>query len=394
MMDTKALYHRRQAEFLKEIRPYLHYAVQSIAIAAGIGFLLFSLGYRQFLQWVTPDFPWQLAATICMLIVLGGGRVRTYLQLADTLFLLPQESAMSAYLQSAMRRAGIVQAIVVTIAWLLVWPMYHKLAPSSGWIFLLLLIVWLVFKQVMLFGKWTELQLQEQPTRLWFMLLRWSLCATLTYAVFALGPAYGIGLLAVGSIAYLALLRLPRQHKVHWSLLIDMELRHKASIYRMLNLFIDVPELQGKARNIRWLNRCVRFIPFQRKGAYTYLYTLVWLRSELFGITCRFTVIGFFLIAAFDNDIFLAVLFAGITCFSAIQLADLKRYYRENLWQHIYPLAPQLRNRSVNTVRFVIHLSAVILVAIPAFFTMSTPIYAVAMLLIAATGSLLYHRFR
>jgi ABC-2 type transport system permease protein len=393
MMDTKALYRRRQAEFLKEIRPYLHYAMQSIAIAAGISFLLFSFGYRQFLQWVTPEFPWQLAATICMLALLVGGRIRTYLQQADTLFLLPQESAMSAYLQSAMRRASIVQAIIITIAWLLVWPMYHKLAPSSGWLFLLLLIVWLVFKQVMLFGKWTELQLQEQRTRLWFMLLRWLLCAILTYAVFALGPAYGIGLLAAGSIAYLGMLRLPRQHKVHWSLLIDMELRHKASIYRMLNLFIDVPELQGKARNIRWLNGCVRLIPFGRKGAYSYLYTLVWLRSELFGITSRFAVIGFFLIAAFDNNVFIAVLFMGIACFSAIQLADLKRYYRENLWQHIYPLPPMLRNRSVNTVRLVIHLMAVVLIAIPAFFTMSSPAYAAGMLLIAVIGSLLYHRF-
>jgi ABC-2 type transport system permease protein len=394
MMDTKALYRRRSADFLKEIRPYLHYAVQSISIAAGICFLVFSIGYRQFLQWVTPEFPWQLAASVFMLAVLGGGRVRTYLQQADTLFLLPQEPAMHLYLQLAMRRAGIIQAIVTAAAWLMVWPMYHKLTPSSSWLFLLLLIVWLLFKQVMLFGKWTEMQLQEQPTRQWFTVLRWLICAVLTYAVFTLGPGYGIALLAVGSIAYLGLLRLPRQHKVHWSLLIDTELRHKASIYRILNLFIDVPELQSKARNIRWLNGIVRFIPFQRKGAFSYLYTLVWLRSELFGITCRLAIIGILLIAAFDDPIFVSVLFAGLACFSAIQLADLKRYYREHLWQHIYPLSPHLRKRSVNKVRLTIHLCVIVLLVIPAFFTLPSPLWAAAMLLIAAAGSWLYHRFK
>lgn len=394
MMDTQALYRRREAEFLKEIRPYLHYALQSLSIAAGIGFLVFMIGYRQFLQWVTPEFPWQLTATVCMMLVLGGGRIRTYLQQADTLFLLPQEPAMAIYLQTAMRRARIIGSILTAIGWLIVWPMYHKLAPSSGWLFLLLLLVWLVFKQVLLFGKWTEQQLLEQRTRYLFIVLRWLLCAGLTYTVFKLGPGYGAGILAVGSLAYLGILRLPRQYKVHWNLLIDWELRHKASIYRILNLFIDVPELRGKARNIRWLNKIVNFIPFQRKSTYKYLFTLVWLRSELFGMTCRFTVIGILLMVAFDNKILAAVLYAILAIFSAVQLADLLRYYREHLWQHIYPLSPHLRKQSLRVVRLTLHLCMLVLIIIPAFWTLSAPLWAAIMLIIAACVSMIYHRFK
>lgn len=394
MIDTQALYRRREAGFLKEIRPYLHYALQSLSIAAGIGSLVFIIGYRQFLQWVTPDFPWQLTATVCTLLTLVGGRIRTYLQQADTLFLLPQEPAMAIYLQTAMSRARMIGSIQTAVGWLIVWPMYHKLAPSSGWLFFAMLLVWLIFKQVLLFGKWTEQQLLEQRTRTLFILLRWLLCAGLTYAIFKLGLVYGTGMLAISSLAYLGILRIPRQYKVHWNLLIDSELRHQASIYRVLNLFIDVPELRGKARNIRWIPQFVRYIPFQRKSTYRYLFTLVWLRSELFGMTCRFTAIGILLMIAFDNKVMAAILYAILAIFGAIQLADLQRYYREHLWQHIYPLSPHLRKRSLRTVRLTLHLCALVLMIIPAFWTLSAPLWAAGMFIIAALGSVLYHRLK
>ncbi|NOU91864.1 ABC transporter permease [Paenibacillus sp. LMG 31456] len=394
MIDLQALYRSRAALFLKEIRPYLHYALQGGAMAIGIGFLLFSIGYRQFLQWVTPAFPWELLSAAIMLPALAGGRIRTYLQEADTLFLLPQENGMKAYLKAAMNRSLIVQLATVAVVWLIVWPLYHKLAGSSGWMFLLLLVLWYVYKRIMLFGKWTELQMQEKRTRFLFQIIRWILSATIAYGVIANKPAVGILLMSLLSIAYLGLLRLPRQHIVNWSLLIDVELQHRASIYRILNWFVDVPSIQGKARNVRGLDRATRWISFRQDHAYSYLYTLVWLRSELFGITMRLTLIGVLLLAAVHNDIALACIYLVFAAISTLQLSEMKLYYHEHVWQHIYPIHAEQRKRSVGNIRYRIHLGILVLLTIPSLLTFSNPLWAVGLLLLAAISSGLYHRYR
>ncbi|MDF2961139.1 MAG: transporter permease [Paenibacillus sp.] len=363
-------------------------------MAAVLGFLLFSIGYRQFLQWVTPDFPWQLLSAAVMLPALAGGRIRTYLQEADTLFLLPQEQGMQAYLKMAMNRALIAQSAAVTGAWLVVWPLYHKLAGAGGWTFLLFLAVWLVFKRIVLSGKWAELRMQEKRTRLWFGAVRWSISASAAYAVISLQPAAGILILSLLAIAYLGLLRLPSQYIVNWSLLIEAELQHQAGIYRILNWFVDVPSIQGKAGNVRGLHRLARWVPFRQDRTYSYLYLLVWLRSELFGITVRLTLLGIFLLAAIRNDIALAAVYLVFAAISALQLADLKRYYHEHLWQHIYPVTAKLQKGSVSFIRYRIHLGILISLALPSVFTFSNPLWAGGLLLLSALMSWFYHRYR
>ncbi|PZE20424.1 ABC transporter permease [Paenibacillus xerothermodurans] len=393
-MDTQALYRQRSALFLNEIRPYLHYALQGAAVSAGLAFLLGAIGYRQFLLWVHPAFPWELLVTAVMLIALAGGRIRTYLQEADTLFLLPREHAMDAYLRTAVNRALLKRIVAVVAAWLLVWPVYHKLTPSGGWMFVVILAIWLAFAYILTQGKWLELQLQERRSRLGFAALRWSMSAAGAYALFVLHPLYGILVFALLAIAYLAGLRLARKYIVNWGLLIDMERTHKGSVYRTLNWFIDVPAVQGKARNMHWLDWAVRPGRFRRDRAYPYLYTLVWLRSELFGIIVRLTVVGVILLALVPGDITRVIIYAVFAGFGALQLADLKRYYREHLWVHIYPLPAALREHAVNRVRLSIHTGMLLLLAIPTFITIANPLWAASVLLVSAAASALYHRYR
>ncbi|TDG00375.1 ABC transporter permease [Paenibacillus piri] len=393
-MDLQALFRSRSALFLKEIRPYLHYALQSAALAAGVAILLFSFAYRQFMLWVTPEFPWALLSAAVMLPALAGGKIRTYLQEADTLFLLPQEQGMTLYLRLSLNRALIVQTAVVTVVWLLLWPLYHKMTGANGWLFPLFLIIWILFKRIMLLGKWTELQMQEKRSRRWYAILRWALCVLSAYALFAMRPAAGILLLSLAAVAYLLLLRLPNRYVVNWSLLIELELAHKAGIYRILNWFIDVPAVQGKARNFRWLDGLTRSVAFRQSHAYTYLYTLVWLRSELFGIIARLTIVGMLLLSSIRHDLALASVYSALAVIGALQLADLKRYYQGHLWQYIYPIREQSVRRSVGAVRFRIHLAILVLLALPAFWTFSNPFYAAGLVMLCATGSGWYHRFR
>jgi ABC-2 type transport system permease protein len=393
-MDMNELYRARAAHFLKEIRPYLHYALQGASVTAGLAFLLISIGYRQFLQWVTPDFPWELLCAAVMAPALAGGRIRTYLQEADILFLLPQESAMGSYLKMAVRRAMARQIAAVTAAWLIVWPVFHKLSPSSGSMFFLLLAVWVVFKLVLISGKRMELHMAGKPSRLLFAAMRWLLSAAVAYSLFLFRPSLGMLILALCSVVYLAVLRIPRKYTVHWSLLIEEEQHHKAGIYRVLNWFVDVPAVQSKARNMHWLDWLPRRFDFRSERAYAYLYMLVWLRSELFGILLRLTAIGVILLFWLSSDLVQGIVYAVVAVLGAVQLADLKRSYNEYLWQHIYPIPPEQRKRSLSYVRLRIHLGMLIVLIVPLFVTWSNPLRAGALLLLSAAASWLYHRFR
>lgn len=393
-MDMKALYQRRSAEFVQHIRPYLFYAIQSIGMFSAIAIVLFSLGYRMFLLWVTPQFPWQPLGAAVMALALASGRVRTYLQEADTLFLLPQERGMSQYLQLAMRRAVLLQTAGAIAAWLLVWPLYGRMTQADGIVFALLLAVWAVLKRVLLHGKWAELQMQEQGTRRRYAALRWLAAASAAYALMAFQLPYGIMAASAVALLYMALLRLPAKYTVHWTMLIDMEKRHKATVYRLLNWFIDVPQVQGKARSIpmpAWLRG---LIPFRRRSSYTYLYTLVWLRSELFGITLRLTAVGVVIIATLTNDWAAYIAYVAFGLFGALQLSDLKRYYRVHIWRSIYPLPDKLPDQSAGAVRFRIHLAMLLLMAIPLCFAVTRPLWAAGLLLAGLAISWLYHKRR
>ncbi|WP_282937184.1 ABC transporter permease [Paenibacillus sp. RC67] len=393
-MDMKVLYQRRAAEFLKEIRPYLHYALQSVIMSSVAVFLLFSIAYRLFLGWVTPAFPWELLCAAVMLFPLAGGKIRTYLQDADILFLLPHERGMNQYLQAAMRKALIIQTAVVIAVWLLIWPLYAKMTASGGLQFFIILVVWLLFKWALLFGKWTELQLQEPGARRGFVLLRWILAALSAYAIFTWKLPYGILLLAVGSILYLGLLRLPNKYIVHWMLLIDWEKRHRSGVYRFLNWFIDVPQVQGKARNTRIPKAWLQLIPFRQSSSYLYMYTLIWLRSELLGITFRLTVLGIVILASLHSDWASVIAYIAFALFGALQLSDLKRYYRVHIWHRIYPLPEGLLKRSISSVRLTIHLVMLVLMSIPLWWTLSSPMWAAVLFLMSCAASWLFHRFK
>ncbi|UQZ85899.1 Bacterial ABC transporter protein EcsB [Paenibacillus konkukensis] len=393
-MDMKALYRRRTAGFLQEILPYLHYALQSASMAALTALLLFSIGYHLFLQWVTPAFPWQLPAAALMWIMLMSGKVRTYLQEADTLFLLPQEKGMALYLQAALQKALMLQLAGAIAAWLIVWPLYAKMTETAASRFVLLLLVWALFKAALVYGKWFEQQLQEPAARRWLTLLRWALSAFAAYVVIAFEPPYGILLPAAGLLLYLVCLRWPRKYPVHWMQLIDLEKRHRAAVYRILNWFIDVPQVQGKARNTRLsIQRWVK-IPFRAESAYVYLYSIVWFRSELFGISLRITVIGVLLLLSVTGTWPAAVVYIVVALFSALQLSDLKRYYKEHLWQRIYPLPPELHKRSVGIVRRAVHLVILAILFVPAGFSMGSWLQAAGLLLLGGAASWLYHRYR
>ncbi|WP_010495798.1 ABC transporter permease [Paenibacillus elgii] len=382
--DILALWSKRTSEFWREVRPYAGYALQSFSYAAILIMLAGGYFYTRLLSEAPPDFPFRETAALVLLPFLALSPVRTYIRNADFIYLLPMETKLSVYMHRAVMLSFWLQSFLLLAVWMAAWPMYAMAAGGSLVQFAHVLIMAILAKRVLIHGAWLELKLTERlPIILWSA-LRWIVAAAAALLLLRL-PLW-TGTLAVSAVllVYLGALRLTSGKRIlNWLRLADTEQRQRARIFRLLNYFIDVADIPNRPTPIRAPMKLLRGLGgfgYDSAHTYRYLFTLVWLRSELGGITMRLTVLGFLLIAWTRGDalaVFLFALFAGLMM---LQLKELQKAYRHSDWSYIYPLPPELRMRSAATIRFRIHAACLLLLGVPLLWAMSHPGYALVTL--------------
>lgn len=381
-VDTKRLWNKRTTDFLLEIRPFIGYALQSAALTVVLLVLAGSYFYTRLLSDAPPGFPFRELAALVLLPFLALSPIRTYLKEADLIYLVPMEAALSTYMQKAAARAFWIQTLALLAVWTAVWPMYALSAGGDRTGFVVILLLLAALKKVLLLSRWQELKRTERVQTLSWSALRWLMAGGLTYLILRLPLWTGTLIVSASLLLIFGILHWLDKPNIHWPRLMDTEKKHRAFIFRLLNQFIDVSEVQSRPRPKPAPMKLLRMLGgfrFAAQDTYKYMYTLVWLRSELFGITVRLTLLGAVLIT-FARDTwmigFLFVLFAGLL---ALQLKELLRMYRHSDWSFIYPLPADLRAHSARSVRFRILSACITILAIPAFWAMPEPLYALGL---------------
>ncbi|WP_019533873.1 ABC transporter permease [Paenibacillus ginsengihumi] len=400
------LLRERARRFVQEIRPYVFYAVQSGGMALILLLLIGMFLYDRLLTSPPPGFPFALAASLALLPALALGSIRTYLREADQIYLLPMEGELQSYLRKAISRAYIRQAIALAAVWLAVWPMVRTAHEHAGWReFAVLLIVLLMLKRVQLHARWTELSQREARIRRWLTAFRWLAAWASAFLLVSLPLWTGVLAAAAGTAVYVLLLRLvPGLKGVPWLALIAEERRQQRAMFRFLNLFVDVPSIQGRPRARPAPPQLAARLGFRPQRAYMFLYALIWLRSESFGITIRLTLLGALAVAVSGGSYLAPLLYAIFAVLIAVQIKELQRAYRDCDWTHIYPLPTGLREASVRLVRFALHAAALVLLAVPLAWhavrgalwigPLPDSLLAAAIVIFGAALSYLYHRLK
>lgn len=395
--DIQGLWSKRTSEFWREVRPYAGYALQSVSYALILLMLAGMYFYPRFLNEAPPDFPFRETAALVLLPFLAGCPVRTFIRNADFIYLLPMETKLSVYMHRAVMRSFWMQSFLLLAVWMAVWPMYAMGADGNLGEFVHVLLLLIFAKRVLIHGAWLELKLTDRLPIVQWSALRWLVAAAAALLLLRL-PLW-TGTLAVSAVllAYLGALRLSGGKRIlNWLRLAETEQKQRARVFRLLNYFIDVADIPYRPTPIRAPMKLLRGLGgfgYDSAHTYRYLFTLVWLRSELGGITMRLTALGFLLIAWTRSDalaIFLFALFAGLTM---LQLKELQKAYRHSDWSYIYPLPPELRMRSAAAVRFRIHAACLLLLGVPLLWAMSHPGYAVVTLCAGLALSYVYARW-
>lgn len=339
------LWKKRQQNYQSFLLKYSKYVLNDHFI---IALLFFAGGLALAYSHLVKNLPnqpfwWEIPVVIlALLFLLQFGRSVTLLQAADIVFLSPLEYQLPLYLQKAFRYSFARSGFIQILGWIVILPLIVQGLHWSNWLILLLL-----GQQLLLKYCWQQLDFAKayQPAFAkvaWQIGIHWLLpLGCLTLLIWGRLP---ISLLIViAGIFYLNhQIKLQQQAAVFsWKLMINLEEQRLQGVYRLINLFIDVPQIKGKVRRLHWFDR---WLPSAQKttNGFEFLFSRSFLRrSEYSGLYLRLILLMIFLNVIFQNNwLQLAVILIGIYLIG-FQLFPLFSTFEENVFVHLYPISAQ-----------------------------------------------------
>lgn len=145
------LFQKRRQVFRNQCLKYSRYVFNDhfvLFLLVFIGFL--AVQYSQLLRnFPKNHLPIILALVVLLFLLLPLGRIATYMEKPDSLFLLVKEEELKSYLQEQTRLSYRLWVLLQTVVLLLLVPLFLALGmPLWGWfilVFLMLIAKWFVF---------------------------------------------------------------------------------------------------------------------------------------------------------------------------------------------------------------------------------------------------------
>lgn len=348
---------RRASAFRREMFPYLRYVAQSglALLLAAIGITLLA-GYAGLLADMPRTWPADVVGVCLVFLSAAYAPLRSYLQPADTVFLLPAEArVLTGSLIPALRRTALAAAIRTLIVFAIFAPLYVKApvtaeaAPDSplAWIALFaalgLLAAWNTY------GAWQERRATASTARLALRFARWTVTLLSAAALLTkpLLPAAGFALLAAAAVSFAA--RLSPRHRLPWDRLIAEEAGARRRWLAFLGWFVDLPNESPAAVPRRWIAWAGDIVPRRRRLAWHFLYAKTFLRGEAFGAFWRWSALTAFVALFARTQTIDIIVYVVALVIGGLQLTELGRLrFAEHA--SIVPLAPDGRRPAAAAV--------------------------------------------
>ncbi|MBE9915983.1 ABC transporter permease [Paenibacillus donghaensis] len=356
-MDLASLRSERRSRFWgKEVLPYVGYVIQSgVAVLLLFAIIAFSAWYTSLVQHIPAGFPIRWIMLVLFVPLTVSSSFRTYLQPADVVFLLPQESRMRKYFQASWISGVIYKLLGLALVFLISWPLYIR-SEADPKPFSLFLLVLIALKLLASYGCWKELRMVSRKGATASRLLRYVIIA-LSIAAWLWQPA-GRSLIFILLIAatYVAALRFPAKHLVAWERLIAQEKTHIGRVLMVLGWFVNVPSRQQRIHSRKWLFWAGNRISWKPETAYRYLLMKSFIRSDILGIVIRAGILAVFLVWWMRSGMVGSGIYLFFVFLAGVQLSTLLRYHSESFWLHVYPLPPGSRRSNAISLAFQIQL--------------------------------------
>ncbi|WP_251574976.1 ABC transporter permease [Limosilactobacillus agrestimuris] len=330
---------RRQRHFMELLKYWRLVFNDHFVIALFFLFGALAYGYSQWLPQLNSHLWWpRWLLVLWFVLITQVGRLATLIKRPDPVFLLPQVTAIKHYLKQATTYSMILGVLMMLALSAVALPFALTTERLTEIDISLILITALITKVTWLWTarkaisiRWGE-QHRRTTAEYWVNpLIVW----LFTWLV---GPAWG---LLVAVVLLGAMIAYYRNVAIDWRLAVRAEQDRMYSIYRLFNLFTDVPSVQGNVKQRKWATGLISLLENGNRP-WAYLYAHGFIRNtEVSGLVIRLTIVGmliaFFIPVNWLNTV-VVLLFVYLV---ATQMMPFYEQYQNNVFTHIYPIAHQ-----------------------------------------------------
>ncbi|PRO64989.1 ABC transporter permease [Alkalicoccus urumqiensis] len=339
MNNVTSLWNRRRQDYWITAVKYLRLIANSgFVFTLYLLFLFGSYYYGRFLEWLPASFPALLFFTIVFALMLTRGRVRTFIEPADVVFLMPMEGKMRPYLKRSIGYSWGMETFWLALVLFALSPLYLDRLGSG---FSGVLVILALLSGVKLWNLWLSFQeqrVQEESLYKRFTLFRMALNIGAAAAVFSMIPLWMAASAAAFS-GYTLFVRSLSRKPLQWERLASIEARMLQTFYRMASSFTDVPHQKSVVNKRRFWSRFLPLLSYDRSRTYHYLFARSFLRGgDYYGIFFRLTALGLVFLAAVHVSWGLWVSAGLFSWMTAIQLETMKRHFDHDAIAGIYPV--------------------------------------------------------
>lgn len=345
-MNSNVLWKERFRHFIKEVRTYGKYVFNDhlkfifvFIIGAGAYY------YQQWLATLTPSFPTAFVIALLLGLVITVGSVQTLLKEADLVYLLPVEEKLKGYFLKAFRFTFVKHLYVIAMLAAALAPLYLQQTGQSGRAYMFIVILAVLSKAWNLFVTWEISYMTDSRMRLLDWPIRLILNVLFVYFLVERAPILYVGAIVVVMIVYQVFLqRAVKGKPLNWEYLIIEEGKKMMLLYRIANMFVDVPALKERVARRKWLDFVLKMVG--EKRTYLYLYTRTFLRAgNYFGLYVQLLIIGGAIL--YWIPFLYGRCIVSIVCLYLIgyQLVPLWKHHRWTLWLDLYPVREEEKKK-------------------------------------------------
>lgn len=308
-------------------------------------FIISSYYYAKGLKQLPEDFPAEILLVIVFTLFAFNGQIRTFVRPADPVFLLPSESKLISYFLKSYIYSLAFHCFYLILVLIVVAPIYLQFIDSNFSGYLVIGILLLVVKAWNLALIWQEKRLGVREYFLIASLLRLLLTFFIVYGLMnddILGVTISLLLMVIYFIYAWKFIR--ERHTLKWERLIEIENKMLKRLYRVANLFTDVPEVQNRVKPRRFLTSWINYLSNNKKNAYFKLFMRTFFRADdYFASYVRLTIIGCLLLLILPKGIFQLVILVLLLYITSVQLLSIWQSKSDHVLFRVFPVSEELK---------------------------------------------------
>ncbi|SFB83497.1 ABC-2 type transport system permease protein [Alkalibacterium subtropicum] len=339
-MTMEDLFNTRQSLYYKKMSKYLKYVLNDHFVIL----LLFlggatGLAYQNYLEAVQYD---ALVPRFLLLVIIGltvfSGSIRTLVEPADAVFLLPKEKAFDRVMKKNLIYSLIFHSSYTLLIGGLAAPLLSAIGhmSSDGVVFwLMTLVCWKVIHGIHAYYSLKQHKSEiSRNTRLIIGVV--SLVGIMVSLFISILTGFIISVTTLGLFS-LFVFQYNRSDSWSWEALIETEQRRIQKIYSIINLFIETPYSKHKVKRLKFLDFLYK-LPVLDRNTEMYFLSRVFVRNYNFsGLYLRLLLIGSVVIYFSENWIIHTVISVLFLYLIGFQLIPLRQTFKKTVYFRLYP---------------------------------------------------------